>query len=62
MDRSRSGADGALQGLAGAHYFAAVVMAAMRADVMRTAQLAAVRAVGMGLGRQSLMAATHAAP
>ena len=58
----RSGADDALQGLACAHHFAAVVMAAMRADVVRTAQFAAVRAVRMGFDRQRLVAATHAAP
>ena len=48
--RSASGADGALQRLAGGDHLAPVVMAAMAADMVRALQLAAVRALGVRLG------------
>ena len=57
-----SGPDRRLHRIAGCRHFAAVVMAAMRADVMRPLELAAVRALAVGRGRQRLVAATHAAP
>ena len=57
----RSGADSALQRLAGRDDLAAIVVAAMAADVVRTLQLAAVGALGVRLVRQRLMAAAHAA-
>ncbi len=55
-----SDADDALGGLAGSHDFAVIVMAAMRAHVMRALQLTAIAALGMALGAQSQMAAPHA--
>ena len=56
-----SGADGVLQRLASRNHLAAIVVAAMAADVMGTLQLAAVAALGVGFLRQRLMAAAHAA-
>jgi hypothetical protein len=54
-----SGANGVLQRLASRDHLAAVVVAAMAANVVRTLQLAAVAAFGMGFMRQRLMAASH---
>jgi hypothetical protein len=54
-----SGANGVLKRLAGRDHFAAIVVAAMAADVMRAFQLTAVAAFRMSLVRQRLMAATH---
>jgi hypothetical protein len=54
-----SGADGVLERLASRNHLAPVVVAAMAADVVRTLQLAAVAAFGMGFVRQRLMAAPH---
>lgn len=55
-----SDADGVVKRLAaGSDHFAAVVVAAMAADVVGAFQLTAVAAVRMGFMRQSLMAASH---
>src|ERR1700760_3158390 len=60
--RPDSGADRALQCIAGGgNHLAPIVIAAMAADMMRPLQLAAVRAFMMRFMRQSLMGATHAA-
>ena len=48
--------------LAGGDHFAAVIEAAMAADVMRALQFAAVRALRVRFGRQRLVAAAHAPP
>ena len=55
-----SGADGVLQRLTGGDHFAAVIMTAMTAHMMRTFQLAAIAAFGVRFRGQSLVAATHA--
>jgi hypothetical protein len=54
-----SGAHGAFQGLSRRHYFAAVIVAAMATDVMRTLQLAAIGAFRMRLGAQGMVTAPH---
>jgi uncharacterized membrane protein len=54
-----SGAHGVLQRLASCDHFAAVIVAAMAANMVGTLQLAAVAALGMGFMRQRLMAASH---
>ena len=56
-----SGANSALQRIAGRHDLAPVVETAMAADVVRPLQFAAIRALGVGLARERLVAATHAA-
>ena len=56
-----SGADRALQRLAGGDDLAPVVVAAMAADVVRALQFAAIGALGVRLARQRLVAAAHAA-
>jgi hypothetical protein len=61
-DPAESDADSALQRLAGSNDFATIVVATVRAHMVRALQLAAVRALGVSLGGQSLMAATHARP
>ena len=55
-----SEADGAA-GLLGGHDFATVVMPAMRADMVRALQLAAIRAFLMRRGAQRFVASTHPA-
>src|SRR5450759_287182 len=57
-----SGPNSALQRLASGNDLAAVVMAAVAAHMVRPLQLAAVRALGMRLGAQGKMAATHTRP
>ncbi len=52
--------DDALGGLARGHNFAVVIMAAMAANMVRTLQLPAIAALGMGFRTQSQMAAAHA--
>jgi hypothetical protein len=54
-----SGAHGVLQRLASRDHLAAVVVAAMAANMVGTLQLATIAALGMGLMRQRLMAASH---
>jgi hypothetical protein len=54
-----SGADGVLERLASRDHLAAIVMAAMAANMVGTLQLAAIAALGMGFQRQRLMAASH---
>jgi hypothetical protein len=54
-----SGANGVLERLTRGNHFAAVIVAAVAADVMGALQFAAVAALGVGLVRQSLMAAPH---
>jgi hypothetical protein len=54
-----SSAYGVVKRLARRDHFAAVIVAAVAADVMGAFQLAAVAAFGMGFVRQSLMAASH---
>ncbi len=55
-----SDADDAFGRFAGRHDFAVVVMAAMRADMVRALQLPAIAAFRMALGPQGVMAAPHA--
>src|SRR5579864_6755905 len=55
-----SGPDSALQRIPGGDDLAPVVEAAMAADVMRAPELAAVRAFGMRLAPQRLVATPHA--
>jgi hypothetical protein len=54
-----SGANGVLQRLASRDHLAAVVVAAMAANMVGTLQLAAIAALGMGFMGQRLMAASH---
>jgi hypothetical protein len=60
--RPKSDADSALQRLAGGNDFTTIIVATVRAHMVRALQLATVRALGVSLGGQSLMAATHARP
>lgn len=57
--RHASDADGVLEGLASRDDFATVIVPAMRADMMRALQFAAVAAICMRLNGQSMVAATH---
>ncbi len=56
----RLDANDALGFLASADNLTVVIMAAMAANVVRTLQLAAIGALGMRLGAQSVVAAAHA--
>ena len=56
MPRAGSGADGALQRLAGRDDLAPVIIAAMAADVVRALQLAAIAAIVEGLGAERVVA------
>src|SRR6202020_2130363 len=54
-----SGPNSVLQRFSGRHHFAAVVVPAMGADMMRALQFAAIGAFRVGLMAESLMAASH---
>ena len=54
-----SGANSVLERLASRDHLAAVVVAAMAANMVGTLQLAAIAALGMGFMGQRLVAASH---
>jgi hypothetical protein len=56
----RSDANHTFGRLAGGHDLAVIIVAAMRADMMRAFQLAAIAAFSVRLGAERLMAAAHA--
>jgi hypothetical protein len=57
--RPGSEPDGAFQSI-GRHDLAPIIMAAMRADMMRALELTAIRALGVRVRHQRLMATPHA--